>query len=71
MARAMVASGVAEIADQNGKVKSVRLLEAASTCASMIGPATGRPTASRFAVRDRLDCGAVVWRHHWRATDYR
>jgi hypothetical protein len=70
LARAMVAAGYAEIVHQNGRVRSIRLLAAASSFARMIGPPSGTWAAPPFAVRERLEGGFAVWRHHGRATDY-
>lgn len=70
-ARQMIDAGSAEIASQNGRVKSVRLLETASTSARMIGPPTGNVLGGvRFSAKERLDNGFVVWRHLARSTDY-
>jgi hypothetical protein len=41
LARAMVAAGSAEVANANGKVKSIRLIATASSHAHLIGPPTG------------------------------
>jgi hypothetical protein len=68
LAFTMVESGAAAISEGNGKIRSVRLLEAASSHALRIGPPSEWSLGVRFAVREKLDCGAVVWRHHARAT---
>jgi hypothetical protein len=70
MAKAMVAAGAADVAHQNGRVRSIRLVAAASSRARMIGPPSDGWLAPRFCVREKLDSGHVVWKHHWRATDY-
>ena len=67
-ARAMVAAGGAEIAHQNGKVKSIRLLQCAATHLVRIGEPTGRWGGVRFHRRVNLDCGARIIEHHPRAT---
>jgi hypothetical protein len=36
----------------------------------MIGPPTGAWGAPPFVVREKVDCGATVWKHHLRATGY-
>jgi len=64
LAAAMVKSGAAEAANSNGRVRSVRLVAAASTHARMIGPPTGDWGAPPFCVREKLDGGFLVWRHH-------
>jgi hypothetical protein len=69
MARAMVAAGHADVAHQNGRVRSIRLVTTATSFAMMIGPPTGDWRAPPFVVRERLD-GGVVWRHHPRCVDY-
>jgi hypothetical protein len=68
MAAAMVAAGSAEVAHQNGRVKSIRLLTTAATHATVIGPPTGDWGAPPFSVRQRLENGYVTWRHHPRCT---
>jgi hypothetical protein len=60
----MVLAGGAAIHNANGRVKSIRLIETAASQGWRIGEPDGRPTASRFVVRDRLEGGFVVWRHH-------
>jgi hypothetical protein len=64
LARAMVTAGHAEIAHENGRVRSIRLIATAASHARMIGPPSEGWLAPRFSVRERLDCGAVVWKHH-------
>jgi hypothetical protein len=66
----MVATGAAEVHNANGKVKSVRLVTAASSHAQMIGPPSDGRGTPPFSVRERLDCGGIVWRHHARCRDY-
>jgi hypothetical protein len=69
LARSMVQAGTAEIHNANGKVRSVRLIATASTFAQRIGEVTPASWKSPpFAVRERLECGGVIWRHHARAT---
>jgi len=36
----------------------------------MIGPPSDGWLAPRFSVREKLDCGGVVWKHHPRCCDY-
>jgi hypothetical protein len=72
LARAMVDAGHAEIAHQNGRVRGIRLLTAASTHARRIGQptvATG-PESVRFTRKAKLDLPAVLWEHHPRCRDY-
>jgi hypothetical protein len=71
-ARAMVAGGSAEIANENGKVKSIKLLAAASTQAQRVGPASDASiTGVRFTRWVRLDkSGTRVLEHHPRSRDY-
>jgi hypothetical protein len=64
LARALVAAGHAGIAHQIGRVKSIRLLTSAATHAAMIGPPTDGSKPPPFSVREKLECGATVWRHH-------
>jgi hypothetical protein len=66
LARSMVNSGTAEIANQNGKVRSIRLIATATTFARRIGEATPGWTTAPYSVRERLECGGVIWRHHSR-----
>ena len=68
LAQAMVKAGNAVIANETGRVKSIRLVTAASSCAAMIGPATEGWARTPFSVREKLESGAVVWKHHPRAT---
>lgn len=69
LAAAMVSGGTAAVANANGKVKSVRLVECAQTHAQRIGePAASALLGTRFVVREQLDGGGVIWRHHPRAT---
>jgi hypothetical protein len=70
VARALVAAGSAEIAHQNGRVPSIRLVTAAATHAQVIGPATGRWGVVPFSVKEHLDCDTVVWKHHRRSRNY-
>src|SRR5215469_2277339 len=62
MARAMVNAGNAVVANANGRVKSVCLVTAVSF-APMIGPPSDGWLAPQFSVREKLNCGAVVWKH--------
>jgi len=70
LAWAMVAAGIAVAHNSNGKVKSIKLLMTASSNARVIGPSGEGRATPPFCVRERLDGGYVVWRHHKRATDY-
>jgi hypothetical protein len=70
LAAELVNSGVAAIVSANGRVKQIRLTECAATHATVIGPAEGTCRGVKFAIREKLDCGSLVWRHHPRATDY-
>jgi hypothetical protein len=71
-AASMVANGSAAIHNQNGKVKSVKLVETACTHLERIGePGEGRATGVKFTRRVRSDDLAVTWcEHHPRARDY-
>jgi hypothetical protein len=66
MARAMVTGGAAEVANANGKVKSVRLVATATSFAQMIGsPSDGRATGVRFTRWMRLEESAtLIIEHH-------
>jgi hypothetical protein len=71
LARAMVDAGHAEIAHQNGRIRSIKLLTTAATHARPIGPPTvvTAPETVRFTRREMLDeSGTRVWQHHPRAT---
>jgi hypothetical protein len=68
LARAMVNAGAAEVSNANGKVKAIRLVECARTHARLIGPPTDGSKPPPFSVREKLDGGHVVWRHHARCT---
>jgi hypothetical protein len=57
------------MAEGNGRVKRIRLVATAGAHAECIGEPTGHPFGTRFAARQRLDCGAVIWRHLRRSTD--
>jgi hypothetical protein len=46
------------------------VVETAATHAQRIGEATAVCRGVRFAVRERLDCGSTVWKHHPRCCDY-
>ena len=56
------------IHNENGRVKSIRLLQTAQTHALKIGPPTGECLGVRFAVREKLEGGGITWRHHPRST---
>jgi hypothetical protein len=73
MAKAMVDAGHAEIANANGKVRSIRLITATSSHARRIGPptATTGPETVRFTRKAKLDFPAVLWEHHPRCWHYR
>jgi hypothetical protein len=69
LAEAMVKGATAVIAHQNGRVRSIRLVAAASTHAQVIGPPTGTWVAPPFTRRVRSDDHAHVWwEHHPRST---
>jgi hypothetical protein len=72
LARAMVAAGAAEVHNANGKVKSIRLLASATSCAQLIGPpGEGRAAGVRFTFRKMLpESGSRIWQHHPRCRDY-
>jgi hypothetical protein len=44
------------------KVKSIRLVAAASTHRRLIGPPSGRWCTPPFSVREKLDGDGIVWR---------
>jgi hypothetical protein len=69
MARAMVNAGHAEVANQNGRVKSIRLIATAMDFARRIREPTPGWNSTPFVVRERLG-GGFVWRHHPRCRDY-
>jgi hypothetical protein len=67
-AKALVDGGSAIISEGNGKIRAVRLVTTAATL-QRIGPASsGSWHTQPFAVREHLDGGGVVWRHHPRST---
>lgn len=59
----------AMIDERNGKPRSIRLIMTAAASALRIGEPTGDLPGVRFSVREKLDCGAVGWKHHPRATE--
>lgn len=61
-------SGGAEIHNQNDRVKKIRLVATASTHLVRIGEPTGNWGQLPFSVREKLDSGHVLWKHHPRAT---
>ena len=63
LAASMVADGSAAIADRNGRVKSIKLLQSASTHGVRVGEASAAtvPTGTRFIYRQLLESGAKVW----------
>jgi hypothetical protein len=67
MAQAMVAAGHAIVENANGRVKSIRLLQCASASLIRIGPPSGGWMTPPYSMREKLDCGVVVWRHHSRS----
>jgi hypothetical protein len=71
VASTMVSGGQAAIAEGNGKIRSIRLIEAASTHAKRIGEPEARvPLNTRFTRRVRLENSASrVWEFHPRAFD--
>ncbi len=70
LARAMVDGGAAAIHNENGKVKSIRLIVAASSHGLMIGPPTGDCRGTKFVRREVLELSNVkVWAHHPRSFD--
>jgi hypothetical protein len=69
VAEAMVDAEHAIVHNQNGKVRSIKLVECAATAATRIGgptPLCG-PSGVRFVKRERLDTGDVVWQFHRRS----
>jgi hypothetical protein len=66
MAKAMIDAGHAVVAHENGRVKSIRLIPTAHLV--RIGEPTTGWGCVRFVVREKLDGGGVVWKHHPRAT---
>jgi hypothetical protein len=70
LARAMVDAGNAVEAAGNGRVRSIRLVTAASNAAARIGEPTPPSIASygtKFIVREKLDNGGVTWKFHPRS----
>jgi hypothetical protein len=64
MAKCMVAANAAEISNQNGKVKAIRLVATAASYAQRIGEPSppGWNFGVRFIRRERLDqSGSIVW----------
>jgi hypothetical protein len=72
LARALVDAGQAEIAHQNGRIRSIRLVVTAATHARMIGPpGEGRASGLRFYRWVRLEESATcIVEHHPRSWDY-
>jgi hypothetical protein len=62
-----------EVANANGKIKSVKLVVTAENSAQRIGAPTplSGPTSVRFTRRLLLDSGHVVYEHHPRALEPR
>jgi hypothetical protein len=64
----MVNAGSAVIASQNGKVRSIRLTQTASSHAERTGEATpGQNFGVRFTRWRKLDCGASILEFHPRS----
>jgi len=71
LAAALVAAGTAEIHKRNGRIRSIRLTQPATSYGQVIGAPEGSCRGTRFVYREMLDqSGARVWAHHPRATDY-
>ena len=71
-ARELVTAGGASVAVGNGNIRAIKLTVSAETYAVKLGPATpvaGVPS-TRFATHEWLNVPAILWRHHWRSTDY-
>jgi len=69
VAKSMIDAGHAEVAHQNGKIRSVKLVSSASTHAARIGePSPPSISSPRFVRRAKLDFPATLWEHHPRAT---
>jgi hypothetical protein len=69
MAKALVDGGGAEIAHQNSRIRAIKLVESAATSLVRIEePSTGTWHTPPFSVREKLDTGHVLWRHHRRCT---
>jgi hypothetical protein len=66
-AQALVGLGRAAVSASNGRVRTIRLIETAASLVRL-GEPTGGFTTPPFAVREKLDCGAITWRHHPRST---
>jgi hypothetical protein len=69
LAKAMVSADAATIHNENGKVKAIRLVRTAAVYLQVIGPPSGDWKTPPFCVREKLEGGFVVWRHHRRSTD--
>src|SRR5688572_16958360 len=69
LAKAMVDAGTASIWNQNGKVKSIRLIGSAATSAERIGEPDNRlPFNTRFTRIVKTEAGVSWIEHHPRAT---
>ena len=70
LASEMVRAGAAEIASMNGRVKTIRLVTAASTHAERTGPPTAMlPLNTRFTRWIHLEeSGTRIIEHHPRST---
>ena len=58
------------IENADGKVKSIRLTQCATASLVRIGDPSDAWMTPPFSVREKLDCGGIVWRHHRRSRDY-
>jgi hypothetical protein len=66
----MVAAGGAEISHENGRVRSIKLIECAATCVTRIGPATTMLLLNtRFVRRVQTHSGCTWIEHHRRSLD--
>ena len=68
LARALVTAGSAVVSNRNGKVRTIKLTASAATHGVRIGEPSDGWLAPRFSVRERLDGGGIVWKHHPRCT---
>jgi hypothetical protein len=65
----MVSAEHTIIANATGRVRSIRLVQTARSCATRIGEPIKPvgPSSVRFVKRELLDTGGVVWTFHIRS----
>jgi hypothetical protein len=67
LARAMVEAENAVIDERSGCIRSIKLIQTAQTHALRLGEPTGGLHGVRFAVKEKLDSGHVIWKFHSRS----